>query len=363
MEQIAQYDNCKTAITDALKDKNKKKRSSANDNHKSRNKNKRRIIKIKAHLKRTAWRLKTVLEGESYKAPKMHEFHVRDGANNKLRHITAPDLHSQFVHHAVFNVVGQTIERRNYFYDCGNMPRKGQSLAIKRTKALFRDKRNKYYAQFDVSKYYDSIPHKSVIWLLRNRITKDKPTLRLLWKIIKSSGKCGRGLAIGFYSSQYLAVLFLQDLDYKITQKYAPGCGYVRYVDDGVITGSNKRVLRRTLDKIAEYLQMHGLHIKGVWAVRRISDRLMLFLGLRFGRGYTIMGKALMYRISRAARYAANRKPTLHRAAQLLSYWGTLKMCDSYHFRQKHFDPNVSIKNCKEVISNACKQQYLARAL
>ncbi|MEG2843715.1 MAG: hypothetical protein RR900_09505, partial [Ruthenibacterium sp.] len=53
MEKIAQYDNCKTAITDALKDKNKKKRSSANDNHKSRNKNKRRIIKIKAHLKRT----------------------------------------------------------------------------------------------------------------------------------------------------------------------------------------------------------------------------------------------------------------------------------------------------------------------
>lgn len=302
-----------------------------------------------------------MLEKGAYKAPKMREFHVRDGAKNKVRHITVPDLHSQFVHHAVFNVIGSTIERRNYFYDCGNMPGKGQHLAIKRAKQLFADKRNKYYAQFDVAKYYDSIPHKRLIWLLRNRITKDKQTLRLLWEIIKSSGKQGCGLAIGFYSSQYFAVLYLQSLDYKITQEYAPGCGYVRYVDDGILVGPNKRALSRALQLIAAHLQKLGLRIKGLWKVQKIKDRLALFLGLRFGCGYVIMGKHIMYRIARAARHAAGRRPTPHRAAQLLSYWGTLKQCDSYHFRRMRFDPFVSIKICKEVVRNDCKRRQRAR--
>lgn len=336
MQQIATYENCKIAIHDTLKGKTKS----------------RRAKKIRSSIPRTAWRLKTVLESGTYKAHKMREFYVRDGAKRKVRHITIPDLHSQFVHHAVFNVIGKTIEKRNYFYDCGNMSGKGCRLAIKRTKRLFADKKNKYYAQFDVSKYYDSIPHKPLIWMLRNRITKDKPTLRLLWEIIKSSGKQGRGLAIGFYSSQYLAVLYLQGLDYKITQEFAPGCGYVRYVDDGIIVGGNRRVLERALYLIENYLRTIGLRIKGVWKVRKIKERLAPFLGMRFGRGYVIMGKHIMYRISRAARYAAGRKLTQHRASQLLSYWGTLKQCDSYNFRRTRFDTFVSISHCKEVMKN-----------
>lgn len=170
--------------------------------------------------------------------------------------------------------------------------------------------------------------------------------------VCTGSGKQGRGLAIGFYSSQYLAVLYLQGLDYKITQEFAPGCGYVRYVDDGIIVGGNRRVLERALYLIENYLRTIGLRIKGVWKVRKIKERLAPFLGMRFGRGYVIMGKHIMYRISRAARYAAGRKLTQHRASQLLSYWGTLKQCDSYNFRRTRFDTFVSISHCKEVMKN-----------
>ena len=105
MQQIATYENCKIAIHDTLKGKTKS----------------RRAKKIRSSIPRTAWRLKTVLESGTYKAHKMREFYVRDGAKRKVRHITIPDLHSQFVHHAVFNVIGKTIEKRNCFYDCGNM--------------------------------------------------------------------------------------------------------------------------------------------------------------------------------------------------------------------------------------------------
>jgi len=360
MIKIADYENCKIAILDTLKDKGKSKRG--NKISIRRKKCMRaQVRKIKAHLARKAWRLKNVLESEAYKPPKFKEFYIYDGSNHKRRHITVPDLHSQFVHHAIFNVLGKTIERRNYFYDCGNMPKKGQALAIKQVKALFKDKHNKYYAQFDVSKYYDSVPHKPLIWLVRNRVTKDKAALKLLWKIIQSSGKCGRGMAIGFYSSQYLAVLYLQGLDYKITQDFAPACGYVRYVDDGVIVGSNKRVLQKAIIKIAEYLKTAELKIKGVWEVRKIDKRLMLFLGYRFGRGVTILSKGNMLKIARAARYAMGRVPTPHRAAQLISHWGQLKACDSYNFRLAHFDKFVSINKCKEVISNDYKRRQRAK--
>lgn len=96
-----------------------------------------------------------------------------------------------------------------------------------------------------------------------------------------------------------------------------------------------------------------GLRIKGVWKVRKIKERLAPFLGMRFGGGYVILGKHIMYRISRAARYAAGRKLTQHRASQLLSYWGMLKQCDSYNFRRTRFDPFVSISHCKEAMKNA----------
>ena len=39
-------------------------------------------------------------------------------------------------------------------------------------------------------------------------------------------------------------------------------------------------------------------------------------------------------------------------ASQLLSYWGTLKQCDSYNFRRTRFDTFVSISHCKEVMKN-----------
>ena len=41
-----------------------------------------------------------------------------------------------------------------------------------------------------------------------------------------------------------------------------------------------------------------------------------------------------------------------NRASQLLSYWGTLKQCDSYNFRRTRFDTFVSISHCKEVMKN-----------
>lgn len=306
MQQIATYENCKIAIHDTLKGKTKS----------------RRAKKIRSSIPRTAWRLKTVLESGTYKAHKMREFYVRDGAKRKVRHITIPDLHSQFVHHAVFNVIGKTIEKRNYFYDCGNMSGKGCRLAIKRTKRLFADKKNKYYAQVRRIEILRQHPAQAADMDATKPHHERQTDASPLWEIIKSSGKQGRGLAIGFYSSQYLAVLYLQGLDYKITQEFAPGCGYVRYVDDGIIVGGNRRVLERALYLIENYLRTIGLRIKGVWKVRKIKERLAPFLGMRFGRGYVIMGKHIMYRISRAARYAAGRKLTQHRASQLLSYWG-----------------------------------------
>ena len=137
MIEIADYENCKTAILDTLVDKGKAKHGKKQSTRKKKCA-RAQIRKIKAHLGRKAWRLKTVMENERYVPPKFKEFNIYDGRKHKRRHITVPDLHSQFVHHAVFNVIGKIIERRNYFYDCGNMTGKGQALAIKRVKALFK---------------------------------------------------------------------------------------------------------------------------------------------------------------------------------------------------------------------------------
>ena len=70
--------------------------------------------------------------------------------------------------------------------------------------------------------------------------------------------KKNTGLPIGNYTSQFLAVFYLNDLDHFIKEEL--GCKYyIRYMDDGIILDSNKERLKdilRILESIInrEYL-------------------------------------------------------------------------------------------------------------
>ncbi len=132
---------------------------------------------------------------------------------------------------------------------------------------------NFYVLKFDISKYFFNLDHEIIKKLLVNKI-KDKDVLNILFSIIDSTDsnyvnkeinelpnyKLGKGLPIGNMSSQFLAILYLNELDHSIKNelkiKY-----YIRYMDDGVLIHRNKEYLKNCLDEIDKILKKYKLKL------------------------------------------------------------------------------------------------------
>lgn len=106
----------------------------------------------------------------------------------------------------------------------------------------------------DVRKYFDNINKNILFEILKRKITDEK----LLWllKEIIYSNEGETGLAIGNYTSQVFANIYLNEIDYYIKhtlmQKY-----YYRYLDDSLILTKTKEEAKDCLEKIRKFLLEH----------------------------------------------------------------------------------------------------------
>lgn len=177
------------------------------------------------------------------------------------------------------------------------------------------------------------------------------------WSFMDATDK---GLPLGFYTSQWLSNWLLQDLDHYIKEELHAK-KYVRYMDDMVIFGANKRKLHRAREKIAEYLQAHyGLEMKENWQVFRFSykrdgddkGRPLDFMGFRFYRTRTTLRRSIMLRITRKARRLRKRaKITILDARQMLSYLGWIKATDTYKMYLNRIKPFVNFQSLKRKVA------------
>lgn len=126
-------------------------------------------------------------------------------------------------------------------------------------------KHAKYCVKMDISKFYPSIPHDRLKARLREKI-KDEKALQILFKVIDSHNP---GLPIGNYTSPWLAELFLQPLDYHIKQNLGVK-HYIRYADDLVMIGNNKRKLRKAMYGVIDFVHGLGMTVKHDYQLYRI---------------------------------------------------------------------------------------------
>lgn len=343
-EQVTSVENCKKAVEEMARSKPKM----------------RRAQHMKHNSDRLGKKLSEQLIAWEWQPKPYHEKTIGDGINQKQRNIKIPCLWDQCVHHALMQVTAPYIERRNYYYNCGSIPGAGQIRATRAVRRWMASKKLiKYGESLDIHKFFDSCQAWVVMKALE-RIFKDKKFLRLHRMVLASMGDT---LAIGFNVSHWYANLVLSYIDNQIKQRIYPECHYVRYMDDMLLLGNNKRKLHRAREAIAELLNEFGLRLKSNWQVYKIKGRGVTFLSYRFFHGYTLLKKPLMYRISRAFRRAAkHRHMTAHEASSAVSYTGILKHCDSFHFRQKWLYPYINIKKCKGVISYEASRIHHAAA-
>jgi len=212
------------------------------------------------------------LATQTYKHGKYKEFIIYEP---KQRTVLAAPLKDRVVHHALHDIIEPFIDRKFIFDSYACRKNKGTHLAINRAQKFMQA--NRYYMHLDVKKYFQNINHCILKQILAKHI-KQTDVLNLFNIIINSSvnskelnqvvnlfTKSIKGLPIGNLTSQFLANLYLNELDQYIKHQLKIK-HYIRYMDDFVVFGNNKANMLQWQKQIISFcsqkLQL-SLHIKG----------------------------------------------------------------------------------------------------
>lgn len=336
-ENIYDINNIKLAIHNASKRKRKQ----------------RRVRRVLNNIDHYAYEIQKMIKNKTYKPSLSIQRTIHDGNNQKDRVIHKPHFYpDQIIQWALMLQIQPILYKGMYEYSCGSIPGRGTSYAKKTIRRwLDNDRKNtKYCLKMDVKKFYPSVNNEILKQMFRRKI-KDKDCLWLIDTIIDQE----QGLPIGFYTSQWFSNFFLNDLDHFIKQKLKVKY-YVRYVDDLVLFGPNKKKLHKVRIALENYLNKIDLQLKENWQVFRVDKRAVDFLGFRFFRNKTILRKRNALRIRRRVK-KIDKKGYLNEkdARAVISYWGWIKASNSYHFYHNHIKPIVPIHKAKKVVSECAK--------
>ena len=208
-------------------------------------------------------------------------------AKPKAREIHAPDFGDRVVHHWLVPQLEAAIEPGFIHDSFANRKGKGTHAAVDRLRSFVREvasgQDGGWYLQLDVANYFNSI-HRPTLWrLLKRRMERAGVPLvaqRVAHALLRQSpltagvvhrstpeerarvpahkrlecAEPGCGLPIGNLSSQFLANLYLNELDQFVKHRLKAR-RYLRYVDDFVIVHENRDELQAWAGAIERFLR------------------------------------------------------------------------------------------------------------
>ena len=252
-------------------------------------------------------RMRRELEDRTFQTGQFHTFKIRDP---KERTIHAARFPERVFHHALMNLCEPVLERQSVFHSYACRKGKGRLAAIAVAERAARGAA--WYLKLDIRKYFESIPHEPLIARLRH-LFGDAEVLFWLEQILRGHQAArGHGLPIGSLTSQHLANFYLGPLD-RFCQAHAAVSGYVRYMDDFVCWGSEKRglvELGREIQSVA--VNQLGLFLKYP-PCPQPTARGMDFLGYRVFPSHTKLARRSKVRYARRLRALAH----LHESGRL----------------------------------------------
>ena len=280
---------------------------------------------------------------------------IVDRCTNKIREIFVPKFYpDQIVQWALMLVIKPIIMRGMYDYCCASVDGRGGTYGVRAVKKwLGTDLKNtKYCLVGDIKKFYPNIDQ-DILFEKFNKKIKDEKTLDLIKKIIYSTES---GVPIGNFTSQWFANFFLQDFDHFVKEKLKIKY-YIRYMDDILFFGSNKRLLGKQRVQIQQFLENEKLTLKSNWQIFKVAEeknkgRPIDFLGYKFYRNYiTMRGKTFLRTTRRIRKVAKKQILTARDSSAILSYSARISQTSGNKFYVKHLKPYINLKSCKKCIS------------
>jgi retron-type reverse transcriptase len=270
---------------------------------------------IKGTFKTTPYKIKTIHE------PKERQIFI------------LPFYPDRIVQHAIMNVVvpiwdAMMIEDS---YAC----RKGKGQHAGSQRCMQFTRRNAWICQFDVSKFYPSIHHETLMKIIKKKI-KDVRVLKLFENIINSiDGESN--VPIGNYTSQWFGNLYLHELDRLVKHKFHIR-DYIRYCDDFLIFGNDKETMKRLADDVEDFVRSE-LHMRLSKKALFPTSHGVDFLGYRhFPSGKILVRKATAKRVKRRMKalpweISHGRITKAQALGKLASTHGWLKHANAHHLR------------------------------
>lgn len=274
-----------------------------------------------------------------------HNFVLRPVSHRyiKERHkerkiVIAPYIPNKVYDYLLVNELRPIIEKSMYRWCVGNVKYRGKDMGIDYLQKHI--KKNKYAISLDIKKYYENID-KEILFNMVKRKIKDKDFLDMYSQVI---GNTGKGLELGLNTSQWLSNYLLQDLDYFIKQELKADV-YIRYVDDMVILGNNKRKLHYYIREIKRYLKDYlNLELKENYQLLNLVKGDMInFLGYRLGKQRLLLKKGTFNKFVRL--YKRMIKHSIKRARTVIALNGWFKkLKHSYLYYVRHLKPIISFR-------------------
>lgn len=299
----------------------------------------------------------------NYENDKHEPVVIYDGISRKKRTIIVPSCRELIIQHMIVNTLKPMFLRGVYERSYGSIPNRGSHDGKKAIEKWTKHdiKNCKYILKLDIKKYFESIPH-DVLKEKIKRELKDEKLLNLLFAIIDSTDK---GLPLGYYTSQWFSMWYLKDFDHFVKERcYSPH--YMRYMDDMVIFGANKRKLWNTYDSIISELEKLGLVLNERSVLFRFVyykngikyGRDLDFMGFRFFRDRILIRKSIYMKMCRKARRIfKKKKPSIYELRQMLSYLGWIKQTNVYRAYEMYIKPFFDFGKAKKRIGKYDKRR------
>lgn len=292
--------------------------------------------------------LQKELEERTYHPGEYNNFYIHEP---KKRLISAAPFRDRVVHHALCNLTTPYFEKCFIANSFANREGKGTHKALDLCQNYAR--RYQYALQCDIRQFFPStdhailretllkmLPDESLVWLIERILASGRGVLAEEYEMVYFpkddlfSTQRPRGLPIGNLTSQWWANCYLNPFDHFVRRELS--CkAYLRYVDDFVLFGNDKKELMIWRNAIIKRLERYRLTIhRGSAHPKKVSEGLP-FLGFliypRYRRLKSRKGHHFRRKIAHKIKYAEDEaiKNSLQGWVAHVSYGNT------YNLRRK----------------------------